>query len=71
MRVASTPSIERLLRIRQVLARIPVSRSTWWLWVRNGQAPQPLKVGRNVTCWRESEIERFIDEVAARDQGAA
>jgi len=29
----------RLLRLPQVLALIPVSKSCWWQWVRDGKAP--------------------------------
>ena len=35
----------RLLRLPQVLAIIPVSRSCWWQWVRDGKAPQPVYLG--------------------------
>lgn len=62
---------DTLLRIGQVLALIPVSRSTWWSWVRSERAPQPIKVGANTTCWRASEVEEFIEQAAARDKGTA
>jgi prophage regulatory protein len=46
----------RLLRLPQVLALIPVSRSCWWQWVRDGKAPQPVYLGDRCTCWRYSDV---------------
>ena len=51
---------ERLLRLKQVLEFIPVSKSTWWAWCANGKAPKPIKLGEKTTCWRYSEILDFI-----------
>ena len=48
--------IDPLLRLPQVLQQIPVSRSTWWQWVKDGKAPQGIKLGPRVTAWRQSEI---------------
>lgn len=59
----------RLLRVRDVIGRVPVSRSTWWRWVRTGYAPVPVRVGENTTAWLESDIDEFIAKLAAK--GAA
>jgi len=47
---------DRLIRLRQVLELIPVAPSTWWLGVKEGRFPQPIKLGPRTTAWRESEI---------------
>ena len=52
---------ERLLRLRDVLKRIPVSASTWWTGVREGKFPQPVKLSRRVTAWRETDIRALMD----------
>jgi len=54
---------ERLLRVHEIAGDrakgkdgiLPIGVSTWWLWVKQGRAPQPVRLGR-VTCWRESEV---------------
>jgi prophage regulatory protein len=46
----------RLLRIRQVLEIIPVSKSTWWQGVKDGRFPAPIKLGPRTTCWREPDV---------------
>ncbi|QGY39038.1 AlpA family phage regulatory protein [Pseudodesulfovibrio cashew] len=52
---------ESLLRISDVLERIPVSKSTWWAGVKHGIYPAGLKLGARCTVWRESDIDDLID----------
>jgi prophage regulatory protein len=47
------------LRERQVLIRIPVSRATWWRWVKAGRAPKPVRLGPGIVAWRASDIDIF------------
>ena len=49
------------MRLKEVLEVIPVGRSTWWLWVAQGKAPAPIKLGERVTYWHSADIEAFID----------
>ena len=39
---------------------IPVSRSTWWNWVRSGKAPKPVKLGPRISVWRADDLNTFI-----------
>jgi len=50
----------RLLRIRQVLEVVPVSRSTIWEWVKKGHFPKPMRIGARTTVWDEEEVNDFI-----------
>jgi prophage regulatory protein len=45
---------------RGIKPLIPVSRSTWWLWVSTGRAPKPIKLGPKTTVWRGQDIYEFI-----------
>lgn len=45
---------------------IPVSATTWWTWVREGKAPQPLKLSPGLTVWRVEDIRAFIIELTAQ-----
>lgn len=50
------------LRIRQVLALIPVSKSTWWAGVKAGRYPQPSRhLGVKITAWHVEDIRKFLD----------
>lgn len=58
-----------LVRLSQILAPrgpIPVSRSAWWLAVREGRYPAPIKLGPRTTCWRAEDIWALFDN---RHQG--
>jgi len=43
----------------------PVSRSTWWLWVKQGKAPRPVKLSERVTAWRVEDIKALLARQAA------
>lgn len=65
---------ETLLRLSQIIGDkknniapiVPVSRSTWWLWVKKGHAPTPLKLGPRTTCWRASDVFAFIERISVK-----
>lgn len=44
-------------------ALVPVSRATWWSWVRAGRAPAPVKLGPNTTAWRVEDIRALIQRM--------
>ncbi|MFA5181073.1 MAG: AlpA family phage regulatory protein [Syntrophales bacterium] len=50
-----------LLRIKQVLKFVPVSRSHFWQGVKEKRYPQPIKLSERVTCWRASDIRALIE----------
>lgn len=39
---------------------IPVGRSTWWIGVKKGRFPQPVKLGERTTAWRVEDIRELI-----------
>ena len=43
---------------------LPVSEKTIWTWVKQGKFPQPIKMSENVTVWRMSEVQAWIDAQA-------
>ena len=45
-----------LLRLPQVLALIPVSRSAWWAGCKSGRYPKPVKLGPRTTAWTAAEL---------------
>lgn len=50
------------VRLPQVLALIPISRSAWWAGIRSGKFPQGIKLGRKTTVWRAEDIRRLIEQ---------
>ena len=61
---------KKLLRINQVLALVPVGRSSWWEGCRTGRYPKPIKLGPRTTVWRAEDIAAFIERLGTSlDQG--
>lgn len=50
-----------LLRLPQVLALYPVSRSTWLAGVKAGRFPRPVRIGPNAVAWKVEDIRRLIE----------
>jgi prophage regulatory protein len=50
-----------LLRVKQVLRFVPVSRSSWWAGVKAGRFPKPFKLSERVTVWRVADIRKVIE----------
>lgn len=52
--------LEGYARLPQILAVMPVSKSTWWAGVASGRFPKPVKLGPRTTAWRVSEIRALL-----------
>jgi predicted DNA-binding transcriptional regulator AlpA len=50
-----------LLRIKQVLKFVPVSRSTWWAGVKSGRYPKPFKLSERTTVWKSQDIKLICE----------
>lgn len=48
------------VKLAQILAVIPVGRSTWLNWCEEGIAPASIKLSERITVWRVEEIDSFI-----------
>jgi predicted DNA-binding transcriptional regulator AlpA len=57
-----------LLRLPQVLALVPVSRSTWWAGCKSGRFPKPVKLGPRTTAWRASDIAALLETISGKKE---
>lgn len=50
------------VRLPQILAVIPIGKSSWWAGVRTGKYPAPAPAGifGRVTVWRAEDINRLL-----------
>ena len=58
------------LRLPQILAIFPISKSAWWEGCRTGRYPKPIKLGPRTTVWRAEDITAFIERVSNQQQEA-
>lgn len=54
------------LRLPQVLAVIPVGKSTWWAGVASGRFPAPVRLGPRTTAWRVEDVRDYINKFSSR-----
>jgi prophage regulatory protein len=61
--------IEGFLRLSQIVgnkttpAIIPISKSSWWVGVKKGKFPKPVKLGKRTTVWKISDIKSLIEKI--------
>jgi prophage regulatory protein len=55
----------RIIRTKQVLEKLPWSRTTLWRRVRDGSFPPPIRLGPNLNGWLEQAVDDKIDELVA------
>ena len=58
------------LRLPQILAIFPISRSAWWEGCKSGRFPKPVKLGPRTTVWRAEDIAELITRVSSQQQGS-
>ena len=65
-------STDKIIRLKTVLARTGLSRSTMYRKIAEGTFPSQVKISVHGAGWRESAVSRWIDDpVAYRNDGAA
>lgn len=65
------PEPDRIIRIRTVLARTGLSRSTLYRKMNDGSFPRQVKIGEHSSGWRESSINRWVDDPSGyRNEGS-
>ena len=45
---------------------IPISRSGFWAKVKEGEYPQPVKLGPKTTAWKRDDIMNLVKQLEAR-----
>lgn len=62
---AAMTESERIIRLRTVLARTGLSRSTMYRKIAEGTFPAQIKISVNGAGWRESEVNQWIENPVA------
>lgn len=56
---------DRIVRLNTVLARTGLSRSTIYRKIAEGTFPAQLKISTNGAGWKESDINRWVENPVA------
>jgi prophage regulatory protein len=60
---------DRFLRLAEVRVRVPVSKSTIYLWISRGEFPAPRELGGHAVGWLQSEVIAWMKARAAQPIG--
>jgi prophage regulatory protein len=60
---------DRLLRIKEVMQRVPLGRSTIYARMSRGDFPPARVLGGGVVAWLESEVSAWISACPTRESG--
>ena len=55
-----TPNGDRLVPVRELTARLGVSRVSLYRWTRDGTFPRPVQLSERRIAWREWEVEAWL-----------
>ena len=51
------------VRLPTILALYPIiSRSAWYLGIKTGRYPKPVKLGPRMSAWRAEDIRALIEQ---------
>lgn len=53
-------TMRELLTSDELLKQFRISRTTLFRWVKAGEFPEPIKIGRRSIRWRADEIDEFL-----------
>ena len=59
-----TPDEKLLIPAEQASQMLSMGRSTFWRCVKNGEAPQPVRIG-GITRWRVADLQRYVADLAS------
>jgi len=62
MEASPVSNLEKIIRLKTVLARTGLSRSTVYRKITEGTFPSQVKISVHAAGWRESAVNRWIDD---------
>lgn len=54
----------RLIRLKEVMERVQLSKSTIYKMMANGEFPHKLSLGERASAWVEHEVDEWINKQA-------
>ena len=71
MEVRPVSNKEKIIRLKTVLTRTGLSRSTLYRKIAEGSFPRQVPISVHGTGWHESAVDRWIDNPAANREDRA
>jgi prophage regulatory protein len=58
---------DHLIRFEALQAQVPAGHSTIYDWMAKGLFPRPVKIGARAVAWRQSDIDRWLEDRARQE----
>jgi predicted DNA-binding transcriptional regulator AlpA len=58
------------VRLKQILAVIPIGKTCWWEGVKSGRFPKPVKLSERCTAWKAEDIRELIKTLGEQGSNA-
>lgn len=55
------------VRLPQILALLPIGKSTFWARVKSGEYPHSVKIGARTTAWRVEDIRALLERLSSKE----
>lgn len=62
---------EGFVRLPVVVRVLGIGKTTWWVGVKDGRFPKPVKLGPRTSAWRVEDIRALIANPTPAAKGAA
>lgn len=56
-------------RVSDLKSRLGISSSSIWAWTKKGTFPAPIKLGKNTTVWKVSDIDAWAQSRIQASEG--
>jgi prophage regulatory protein len=53
--------LEKMFRVKDVIKKIPISRSGIWSSVKKGTFPKPVRIGARSVAWTQSQLDEWLE----------
>lgn len=54
--------IDKFIKLSEILSILSISRKSWFDWIKDGHAPEPIKFGPKTFRWYEKDIKEYLDK---------
>jgi prophage regulatory protein len=54
-------SIAPLYRLKELVDRLKISRSSIWAGVKDGTFPKPIRLSKRTVAWSHNQIEEWLE----------
>jgi len=62
--------MDPFMKVSEILKIFKISRTAWYVWIREGFAPRGIRVTHRNTIWRESDVQELVQRVARGEKPA-